>query len=189
MAIRRGVGLLVLLLATLGCASREQRSEKAFDRGNAAMARKDYDKAIAEFTEAIRLDPESDGAYHNRAHAYAEKKEYAKAVADYNESIRLNPDEPDSYSNLAWLLATCPKAELRDGKRAVELATRACVLSNWKDANDLENLAAGYAECGQFEEAVQWQTKAVDLGTGLEKLDESRQRLELYKQGKPFREK
>ena len=189
MGILRRVGLLVLVLSPLGCSSREQRSEAAFDRGNAAMAKKDYDKAIAEFTEAIRLDPESDGAYHNRAHAYAEKKEYAKAVQDYNESIRLNPDEPDSYTSLAWLLATCPRAELRDGKRAVELATRACELSNWKDANDLENLAAGYAECGRFEDAVRWQTKAVELRTGLENLDESRQRLELYKQGQPFRDK
>jgi tetratricopeptide (TPR) repeat protein len=189
MGILRPAGLLVLVLSALGCSSPEQRSEKAFDRGTAAMDRKDYDTAIAEFTEVIRLDPKADGAYHNRAHSYAEKREYAKAIADYTEAIRLNPDEADSYSNLAWLLATCPKAELRDGKRAVELATRACKLSGWQDANDLENLATAYAECGRFEEAVEWQTKAVALGTGLENLDESRQRLELFKSGKPFRDK
>jgi tetratricopeptide (TPR) repeat protein len=189
MAILRGVGLLVLLLPALGCSSREQRSEEAFDRGNAAADRKDYDTAIAEFTEAIRLDPQAEGAYHNRANAYADKGEYARAIADYNEAIRLAPDEPASYTGLAWLLATCPDAHVRDGKRAVELATRACRQSGWKDANDLENLAAGYAECGQFDQAVKWQTKAIAVGTNLEDPDEADRRLDLYKAGKPYHSK
>jgi hypothetical protein len=50
MGIRRGAGLLVLLLSTLGCSSREERSDDALDRGNAAADRKDYDTAVAEFT-------------------------------------------------------------------------------------------------------------------------------------------
>ena len=188
MSIRRGVGL-VLLLSSLGCSSREQQSEDALERGNAAMDRRDYGTAIEEYSEAIRLDPDADAAYHNRGNAYADLREYAKAISDYNQSIRLAPEEPESYSALAWLLATCPQDDLRNGKRAVELATRACELTNWRDANDIENLAAGYAECGQFEEAVKWQTKAVELGTGLDKLEESRQRLDLFKERKPFRDK
>jgi tetratricopeptide (TPR) repeat protein len=189
MRLVRHVGLLVLLLSGLGCSSREQRSAEAFDRGNAAADRKDYDTAIAEFTEAIRLDPESDGAYHNRAGAYADKGEYARAIADYTEAIRLAPDEPASLTSRAWPLATCPDAGLRDGKRAVELAKRACQLSGWKDANDLENLAAACAECGQFDQAVKWQTRAIAVGTGLEDPDEADRRLELYKAGKPYHEK
>jgi len=189
MRIVRGVGLLIVLLLIVGCMSREERSDEAFDRGYAAMERKDYDKAIAEYTEAIRLDPQSDAAYHNRAHVYFGKKEYARAIADYNEAIRINPRDPASHSSLAWVLATCPNAELRDGKRALRLATRACELSDWEDANDLENLAAAYAECGQFDEAVKWQEKAVAVGTGLDALNEARQRIDLYKAGKPYREK
>jgi tetratricopeptide (TPR) repeat protein len=87
------------------------------------------------------------------------------------------------------VLATCPDPSLRDGKRAVQLATKACELADWEDANDLENLAAAHAECGRFEEAVKWQAKAVELGKGLQDADEARQRLDLYKAGKPFREK
>jgi Tfp pilus assembly protein PilF len=181
--------VLALLLPALGCLSRESQADEAIERGNAALDQHDYDTAVAEFTEAIRLDPQSDAAYHNRAHAYASKKEYAKAIPDYNEAIRLAPEDPDSYTNLAWLLATCPDDKLRDGKRAVELATRACDLTRWCDANDIENLAAGYAECGQFDEAVKWQAKALDVTTGLLNREESRQRLELYKTRKPFREK
>jgi serine/threonine-protein kinase len=189
MSMFRGLGLALLLLSALGCSSREQQSDEAIERGNAAMDQHDYDMAIAEYSNAIRLDPESDVAYHNRGNAYADKGEYAKAIADFNQAIRLAPDDPDSYTSLAWLLATCPKDDLRDGKRAVELAMRACNLGRWHDANDIENLAAAHAECGQFEEAVKWQTKAVDLATGLENLEQSRQRLELFKAGKPFRDK
>ena len=188
MGIVRGVSLLLALLSMLGCSSREERSDAAFDRGYAAMERKDYDKAIAEFTEAIRLDPQYDAAYHNRGHVYAERKDYAKAIADFNEAIRLNPQDPTTNTSLAWILATCPNAELRNGKRAVRLATRACELTDWEDANDLENLAAAYAECGQFDEAVKWQTKAVELGTGLQDPGEARQRIDLYKAGKPYHE-
>lgn len=188
MVIRRGF-LLLILLATVGCVSRDDQADDAFDRGNDALDQHDYDKAIAEFTEVIRLDPEDAGAYHNRAHAYCSKKEYAKAVADYNEAIRLTPDDPDSITSLAWLLATCPDDKVRDGKRAVELATRAGDLNRWKDANDMENLAAAHAECGKFDEAVKWQTKAMDVTVGLQNLDDSRRRLKLYKEGKPFRDR
>ena len=53
--------------------------------------RASYDKAIADFTEAIRLDPKDADAYCNRARAYYSKGEYDKAIADYSEAIRLNP--------------------------------------------------------------------------------------------------
>src|SRR5262245_52159629 len=185
----RRVGLLVILLSMLGCASREERAAKAIERGNAAMARKDYDTVIAEFTEAIRLGHESDGAYHNRGKAYAEKGDYAKAVADYNEWIRLAPDDRNGYTTLAWLLATCPQAEARDGPRSVELAQQACKLSGWRDASDLEKLAAGYAESGWFDEAIKWQRNAIGLGTGLKSTAEAHKRLELYRSGEPYRVK
>lgn len=186
MIARRGLGLLVLVLPTLGCSSREDRTAEAFDRGTAALDQHDYDTAIAEFTEVIRLDPTADAAYHNRASAYADKKEYAKAIADYEQAIRLAPGDSASHTSLAWLLATCPDPKVRDGRRAVELATRACQLSGWRDANDLENLAAGYAESGQFDKAVRWQTEALNLGAGLEDGKESERRLELYKAGKSY---
>ena len=176
------------MLSTLGCSSREQQSDEALERGNAAMDRRDYGTAIEEYSEAIRLDPDADAAYHNRGNAYADLGEYAKAISDFNQSIRLAPEEPESYSALAWLLATCPQADLRDGKRAVQLATRACELTDWQDANDIENLAAGYAECGRFDEAVKWQTKAVALAWP-RKPDESPAARVSFKEGKPYHDK
>ena len=51
----------------------------------------DHDKAIADFTEAIRLNPKDAEAYYSRGGAYGEKGDYDKAIADFTEAIRLNP--------------------------------------------------------------------------------------------------
>lgn len=90
---------------------------------------------------------------------------------------------------LARLLATCPDDKARDGKRAVEYATTACERTGWKDPMYLDTLAAAYAEAGQFEEAVRYQTRALEDPTLKGDLRKAaRQRLELYRQKKPFRD-
>ena len=58
-------------------------------------------EAIAEFTEAIRLDPKSAHAYLLRGQAFYEEKKYEKAVADYTETIQLNPSECMRFSYVA----------------------------------------------------------------------------------------
>lgn len=49
---------------------------------------------------------------------------------------------------------------------AIEDATKACELTEWKDRYAISALAACYAEDGDFTKAVEWQTKAVELATG-----------------------
>jgi hypothetical protein len=87
------------------------------------------------------------------------------------------------------LLATCPKDSVRDGNKAIKLATKGCELSAWKVAGYLSTLAAAYAETRQFEEAVKWQKKALDLWYGDdEDREKARQRLKLYEAEKPYRD-
>ena len=57
------------------------------------------------------------------------------------------------------VLATCPEDRIRDGKRAVELAKRACELSSRQVATCVETLAAAYAEAGDFEAACDTQAR------------------------------
>ena len=102
--------------------------------------------------------------------------------------IRIDPNFSRAYNNLAWLLATCPDAKFRDGKRAVELATKACELTKWKVALDIGTLAAAHAEAGDFEAAVQWQTKANGLyGAGKDR-EKGEARLKLYQQKKRYQQ-
>ena len=57
------------------------------NRGNAYTVKKDYDLAIADYTQALQLDPKYAAAYNNRAYSYNAKKNYAAAIADFNEAI------------------------------------------------------------------------------------------------------
>ena len=157
------------------------------NRGSAWYAKGEYDRAIEDYNKALRVDPRYVTAYHNRGLAWKLKGEYDKAVADYNEALRVDPQYVNSYKGLAWLRATCPEARYRDGKQAVAAATKACELTGWKKANCIGTLAAAYAESGDFEKAVKWQTKAVELAKGADKAGFT-ERLRLYKAGKPYRE-
>jgi tetratricopeptide (TPR) repeat protein len=61
------------------------------NRGVAYAAQGDLDHAIADFDDAIRLDPKFAGAYFNRGSAYQVKGDLDRAIADFNEAIRLDP--------------------------------------------------------------------------------------------------
>jgi hypothetical protein len=93
-------------------------------------------------------------------------------------------------NSFARQLSTCPESRVRDGKRAVYYATEACQATRWKHADYLDTLAAAYAEMGDYKEAVKWQQQALALGWGDEaETARAERRLELYRGGKPYRER
>jgi tetratricopeptide (TPR) repeat protein len=157
-----------------------------YNRGLAWGYKRNLDYAILDFTEAIRLDPKYAVAYKNRGNAWHYKNDYDRAIDDYNEAVKLDPTNAKAYSSRAWLWATCFDDNYRDGKRAVESATRACELTNWKESKSLGTLAAACAEAGDYDLAVKWETKALELAPSDQKED-LRARLKLYEEGKPYR--
>ncbi|MBR9727706.1 sel1 repeat family protein [Shewanella intestini] len=95
-----------------------------------------------------------------------------------------------SLGNVAWILATCPEAKFRDGDRAVDMSLK-LLKSNQDDPTILDNLAAGYAEQGHFEQAVDTQKKAINalkLAPNLANIDEFQSRLEQYLNQQAYRE-
>ena len=103
-------------------------------------------------------------------------------------------DEEDTalavYLNArAWRHATYPVAELRNGPKAIENATKACKLTNWQIPGFVDTLAAAYAEVGDFASAIEWQRKAIDLLTeGSPIRFDFETHLKLYESGQPARE-
>ena len=85
------------------------------------------------------------------------------------------------------MLATCGDAKYRDRKRALDQAKKAIDLEKRPDGDFLATLAAGYAETGDFVEAVRWQEKAMEAPSLKDDAD-ARRRLELYRAKKPYRE-
>ena len=110
------------------------------------------------------------------------------------EKQRTELDEGDAalagyLSGHARRQATCPVAELRNGPEAIENASKACELSNWKTGRYVGTLAAAYAEAGDFASAIQWQKKAIDLLTEEPRPRSNLEaRLKLYESGQPAHE-
>jgi hypothetical protein len=151
--------------------------------------KKELDNAIRDYTEAIRLDPRVASVFSNRGSAWYDKKQYDRALDDFAEALRLDPNFVDANNKRAWLWATCPDAKYRNGTRAVESTTRACEQTEWKDPYTLATLAAASAEAGDFDAAVKWQTKALNLFPKDDPdLKSHRERLNLYRDKKPSRD-
>ena len=158
------------------------------NRGLIHVEAKQYDDAIQDFSAAIDLISTSEIPYRNRAMAYAKKKEWAKAAEDYEKVVEMNPDSAVGQNGLAWLLCTAPDDKVRNGKRALAAAQKACELSDYKNGGHLDTLAAAYAELGEFDKAVEWQEKALKTGDiPIKDMDAARKRLELFKAKKPYR--
>lgn len=68
-------------------------------RGNAYLERGDFDHAIADFAQAIRLNPALPQSFYDRGRAYLAKKDYSQAIQDFDQTIRLNPDIPEVYDS------------------------------------------------------------------------------------------
>jgi tetratricopeptide (TPR) repeat protein len=160
------------------------------NRGWAKMMKKDYDAAIADLDQAIARDPSAATAFAYRGQCREKKGEFATAGADFAEAVRVEPLSALALNARAWFLATAPDPALRDGPAALKLVAQACDLTDWRTGSYLDTLAAASAECGQFADAVDYAEAALrDKKFVEENGPEVRERLALYKQANPYRQK
>jgi tetratricopeptide (TPR) repeat protein len=125
------------------------------------------------------------------AELYALIGEPKEAIPFYDKALEMQPAHVNALNNCAWLLATSSNDGVRNGAKAVQLAERACELSQWKVPVLIGTLAAAYAEAGRFGEAVKTAEKARDLAReqGMEDVAKRNEELlGLYREGKPVRD-
>lgn len=157
------------------------------DRGSAWHYKQQYEKSIADYDLALQVDSTNVLAYLERGNIWSEIKEYDKAIDDYKRAIHVDPSDAAGYNALAWLQATCPDPHYRNGQSAVKMATKACDLTAWAVANNIDTLATAYAEAGQFDNAARQQQRAIELNSSdADFVKVANQRLELYRQGRPY---
>ena len=154
------------------------------------MAAKQPRQAIRRFTRSIELDEKNFGSWRGRSDAEISIGDHKAARADLEKALELQPDDAGVLNNLAWLLATSPDDAIRDGKRAIELARKACEETQWKQPHIISTLAAGYAETGDFAEARKFSQQAVESeGSSPEVKTQLQGELASYEAEKPWRER
>lgn len=129
-----------------------------FNRGNAYREKGDQDRAIADYTQAVGLDPKYASAFNNRGDAYSKKGDQDRAVADYTRAIGLDPKKTNAYYNRGNAYRTKGDYEL-----AIADYTQAISLDP-KDPNAYNNRGFAYANKGDYDLAIANYTQAISLG-------------------------
>ena len=159
--------------------------------GNALLCQGRVEEAITHFTESLRTNPGDAALQCRLAVLLGVQGKINQSIQRYRTVLRTQPDLPEALNNLAWILATQPDPGVRNGVEAVDLAERACGLTDNQQAIFLGTLAAAYAEAGRFAEAVTtaeraearaWQANQVELAA------RNRQLGELYRSGQCCRD-
>ena len=151
--------LTLALFLICGCAdsAKEGLKEALERRGISACRKGDFDSAIADFTEAIRVDPTYADAYYMRGGAYQEKGDFDSAIADFTEAIRLNPKYTEAYIDRG-------NAYQKKGEhdKAISDLTEAIRL-NPKDALAYYNRGIAYGKKDDLDNAIADYTEAIRL--------------------------
>jgi tetratricopeptide (TPR) repeat protein len=149
------------------------------------------DEAINQFRQALQASPAFAEAHNNLGLAFQSRGNVEEAISCYRLALKNKPDWPAAMNRLAWILATHPDSHGPNGDVAVGLAERAAELTQYRELEILDSLAAAYAAANRFDRAVTTAQAALALASAdrlNQRADGVRRRLKLYSQGKPYRE-
>jgi tetratricopeptide (TPR) repeat protein len=91
--------IIVGAVIAIGILLWSRRAIVASNRGVAWFQKGEFDKAIAEYNESIRLNPKRATTFSSRGAAWDKKGEHDNAVADCSEAIRLDPQNAAAFNN------------------------------------------------------------------------------------------
>jgi len=143
-------------------------------------------EAIPQLQALLRADPGDDRRRFELSELLVGQGRYTDAIEVLRPGVERG--QPVLLNSLAWLLATCPDPDLRDGAEALRLARLACPGDSCHPAI-LDTLAAALAEAGQLADAAATAERALDvLEAGAPERVEIAERLALYQADRPYRQ-
>lgn len=126
-------------------------------RGLAFYEIKQYDAAVSDFVQALKLDPDFATAYYNRGNAYDARKDYGKAIVDYSKAIGYKPEYAKAYNNRGLTYG-----RISEYKEAINDFTRAVRIDSTY-AKAYNNRGLTYGRLGENDQAISDFTRAVHL--------------------------
>lgn len=127
------------------------------NRGNAYKEAGEFQKAIKDYDEAIKLNPKEPLLYVNRGVAYSYLGKHQEGTIDLNEAIKLNPKYLLAYYNRGALFQESGdfKQAIKDYGKVIEL--------NPKHAEAYYNRGMAYDSLGDYQEALKDYSRAIEL--------------------------
>ena len=158
--------------------------------GGALLELRHYDEAASRYRQLLAREPANVAALRSLAHALQLGGHAREALAVLAEAWHHEPHNVSVAGPLAWQLATSPDVTLRDGPRALQIVQQAIEAAG-PNPTLLQALAAAYAECGRFDEAVTTAEQVLQMARQAGRVHEARwieEQLALYRRNLPFRE-
>ena len=165
-----------------------QRARARLELARLAARQGRFDEAAQRYAEAVKHQPDDVDARFGEAMALLMAERYPQARRRLEAGLAALPESTGLAHLLARLLAACPRRELRDGERALELARS--LFGQRKHPYFAETVAMALAELGRFEEAVAWQRRLIreaERSGGGDLLVRLQSRLALYERQQPCR--
>jgi len=163
--------------------------------GHALYLENRVDEAISEWETAVEWQPKESQSQGFLGVALSRKHQYREAAQHFEKAVTLKTDFWFARGQWAWLLATCPSNDVRNGTRALEVAKPLLTVAGEKSPRAFDIVAAAYAEMGDFSNAVAIIKEAIRMAKPLEQqagqdytLENLNKRLILYLDLKPYRE-
>jgi tetratricopeptide (TPR) repeat protein len=146
-------------------------------------------QAVEHYRRAVELDAPV-APYDRLGSTLATLGRWAEAIKTHEDGIKALPGHLENQRRLAYLLATCPASEYRDGRRAVGLAQKVLDLGH-RGPESFDTLAVSLAETGRWDDAVVAGSKALELAQQRDNTDFAivcKKHLAAFRSGKPFHE-
>ena len=147
------------------------------------------EEAIGHFHQALRIKSDYAKAHNNLGIALVGQGDIEEGLGYLRKAVKYDPDYVRAYGNLARILATTHDAKFNSPPQAIELAMKACELTDYKNPIAVNTLAIAYAAAGRFNEAIVNAEKALKLaqaGNNHQLANQIIAQLEAYKAKKRY---